>query len=205
MSTLNAEQIAEIALSVGFNDAQAIIATAVALAESSGNTNATSANPDGGVNTGLWQIDTKAHPQWTEAQLKNAITNARAAFSVSSSGTNWSAWQTYTQGTYKNFANAATKGVGQAILVGDNHGNWFQQILRDAGGDASKVPGVGGLFSGIDAVGNFFNKLGEKSTWIRIGEFAIGALLLAVALNALVKHTTGISPAGTAAKGAALL
>jgi len=196
---LSAEQIAEVAISVGFNGQGLVIAVSVALAESSGNANATSHNPDGGTNTGLWQIDTKAHPQWTEAQLKNAITNAHAAFSVSSSGTNWSAWQTFTQGTYQKFVPQAEKGIAKAILVGDNHGNWFQQIARDAGSLVSNVPNP---LHGIEAVGNFFNKLGEASTWIRVGEFAIGGLLLAVALNALVKGTTGISPVKTAAKAA---
>jgi hypothetical protein len=47
----------------------------------------------------------------------------------------------------------------------------------------NNIPG----FSGIDAVGNFFNKLSEGNMWLRIGEFAIGAILVGVALA----HLTG--------------
>ena len=47
-------------------------------------------------------------------------------------------------------------------------------------------------YSVINAIGNFANKLGEKSLWLRVAEFAVGAILLTVALNALLKETTGV-------------
>lgn len=42
---------------------------------------------------------------------------------------------------------------------------------------AAGVPGAG-LLSGISAIGDFFARLTEANTWIRIGEFLIGAMLI---------------------------
>jgi preprotein translocase subunit SecF len=66
------------------------------------------------------------------------------------------------------------------------------------------VPGLDNLhpLTGIDAVGDFFSRLTEPNTWLRIGEFAIGGILLYVALKAMfpgaVSSVTG--PVKTAAK-----
>ena len=45
-----------------------------------------------------------------------------------------------------------------------------------------KLPNV---LSGIDAIGNFFNKLGEKELWIRVAEVVLGLLMIGVALGKL--------------------
>jgi hypothetical protein len=45
--------------------------------------------------------------------------------------------------------------------------------------------------TGVDAIGAFFNKLGDASTWIRVGKVVIGALLLVVGLV----HITGVEGA----------
>ena len=67
-----------------------------AIQESSGNPDATSGNPDGGTNVGLWQLDTPGGvgAGYTIAQLKDPMTNARVAVSGSGNGTNWSDWAT---------------------------------------------------------------------------------------------------------------
>jgi hypothetical protein len=63
--------------------------------ESSGNPLATSSNPDGGINVGLWQLDTKGKGAgYTVAELQVPITNARITVAKTNGGTNWSAWAT---------------------------------------------------------------------------------------------------------------
>lgn len=50
------------------------------------------------------------------------------------------------------------------------------------------VPGgssAEGALSGVDAIGDFFSRLSEANTWIRVGEFAAGTLLLYVGLKGL--------------------
>jgi hypothetical protein len=71
----------------------AAFAAKVAMAESSGNAGVTSANPDGGTNVGIWQLDTKGvGAGYSVAQLQNANTNARITIMATHNGTVWSQW-----------------------------------------------------------------------------------------------------------------
>ena len=54
----------------------------------------------------------------------------------------------------------------------------------DPSGQGSNIPNP---LSGLAAIGAFFNKLGEKNTWVRVGEFACGAILVAIGLNSMLK------------------
>src|ERR1700735_3795899 len=51
---------------------------------------------------------------------------------------------------------------------------------------ASQAGHIPDPLSGVDAIGDFFSRLTEANTWIRVGEFAGGALLLHVGLQGLV-------------------
>lgn len=93
----------------GGNRAVAPLAAAIAEAESAGQAAVTSANPDGGVNVGLWQLDTKGKGAGhTVAQLQDPATNAAVAVAGSKDGTDWSAWATFASGAYKRFMNGST-------------------------------------------------------------------------------------------------
>jgi Lysozyme like domain len=77
----------------GGSSATSFIAAQVALAESSGNAKATSSNPDGGTNVGLWQLDTRGvGAGYTIAQLQDPGTNAKITVMHTANGTNWSEW-----------------------------------------------------------------------------------------------------------------
>jgi hypothetical protein len=109
MSTLTYAQIEGLWITNGGSKAVAPLAAAIAMAESSGRTDATSANPDGGINVGLWQLDTRGKGAGhTVADLKNPATNAAVAVQGSNNGTDWSAWETFVTGAYKRFMNAGT-------------------------------------------------------------------------------------------------
>lgn len=86
------------------------LAAAIAEAESSGESDATSSNPDGGINVGLWQLDTPGGKGagYTVAQLKDPATNAAVAVKGSSKGADWSAWSTFGSGAYKQFLSNST-------------------------------------------------------------------------------------------------
>lgn len=71
----------------------AAIAEAIAEAESGGSATVTSSNPDGGINVGVWQLDTKGvGAGYTVAQLQNANTNARITIMATNNGRNWREW-----------------------------------------------------------------------------------------------------------------
>lgn len=79
--------------SQGGSGQTAFEAANVAMAESSGNPDATSSNPDGGTNVGLWQLDTKGVGEgYTVAQLQDPATNCRITVMATANGTNWSQW-----------------------------------------------------------------------------------------------------------------
>ena len=78
----------------GGSPGEAFMAAEIATAESGGNPNAISPTAD----YGLWQINAS---HGAEATL-DPLGNAEAAVAISSDGTNWGAWTTYTTGAYAN-------------------------------------------------------------------------------------------------------
>jgi hypothetical protein len=117
-ANLTAQQIAGYAANAGFTGPDLQVAVAVALAESGGNPSVTgdlSITPGGSV--GLWQINLKAHPEYTAAQLMDPQTNANAAYAIyAAAGNQFTPWTTYNSppqgtGTYANFIVQAQQGV----------------------------------------------------------------------------------------------
>jgi hypothetical protein len=104
---MNLAQLRELAVSTGFPNPD--LAAAVAMAESKGNPDATAivTNPLPGNGPersfGLWQINTLAHPTYSETALLDPTYNAQAAFTISNGGTNWHPWSTFTSGAYKKY------------------------------------------------------------------------------------------------------
>lgn len=110
MTTWTYAQLEGLWINAGGSTATAPLAAAIAEAESSGNDQSTSANPDGGTNVGLWQLDTPGGKGagYTVAQLKDPATNAKVAVAGSSKGADWSAWATFASGAYKKFISSGT-------------------------------------------------------------------------------------------------
>lgn len=79
--------------SQGGSGQTAFEAANVAMAESGGNPLATSGNPDGGVNAGLWQLDTKGvGAGHTVSELQDPATNALLTIRATADGTDWREW-----------------------------------------------------------------------------------------------------------------
>lgn len=58
-------------------------------------------------------------------------------------------------------------------------------------GSESSVAGSGGdNLGGLDAIGDFFHRLTEKSTWTRVGEVALGGILIYAGVRALSSGST---------------
>lgn len=110
MTTYTYAQLEQLWINNGGSKATAPIAAAIAEAESSGNPDATSANPDGGTNVGLWQLDTPGGggSGYSVAQLQDPNLNASVAANVSQDGSDWSTWATYASGAYKAYLSNST-------------------------------------------------------------------------------------------------
>ena len=115
---MNPGEIYQQALAAGFSGESAVIATAIALAESGGNAGVTSRpNNNGTVDRGLWQINS-VHKEYDPAQLVNDPGyNARAAFALSGGGRVFKPWSTFNSGAYKNYLNTAREAAAGNVGV----------------------------------------------------------------------------------------
>jgi len=102
----------------GFSASEAVVATAIALAESiGGDANAHCLDCVPGVHEdsrGLWQINVLAHPWAAASNLYDPQVNAAAAYQVyHDAGKKFTPWSTYTSGSYKSRLPAAMKAAGK--------------------------------------------------------------------------------------------
>jgi hypothetical protein len=93
---LSDSQITQLWIAEGGDPSKARIALCIAKAESGGNAAATSPNPDGGTNVGLYQLDTPGGKGggYNVTQLQDPRINTRVAIKGSGNGRDWSAWAT---------------------------------------------------------------------------------------------------------------
>lgn len=153
------EDIKSLWIQAGGNPQHAGTAAAVALAESSGNPQASHTNSSGSVDRGLWQINS-IHGALSSF---DPLANARAAVAISKNGATWEPWcAAYTDracgkngGRYDPF-----NGSGSAQFIGVTGASPAQGGgAPGAGGPVGDLPSAGGAGYGgmIDAVvGNFF-------------------------------------------------
>lgn len=107
---LTASQISDYASAAGFESNDLQIAVAVALAESSGDTNAY--NPETLANAqygsyGLWQIFIDKHPEYASEDMFDPMNNANAAFAIyQAAGNSFIPWATFTNKSYQRYLNS---------------------------------------------------------------------------------------------------
>jgi hypothetical protein len=180
MAVLTPGQVYVCVRGAGWTGNDAITATAVALAESSGSTTITSKNPDGGVNVGLFQLDTP-HGEgsgYTVAQLQDPALNAKVAYA---------AWVADGK-TFTKHWSSATNGAAQA-----------QQVTA-ANAATAAAPG-GGATGGVAGTVTSLVKLTEQAAgllqwltvpanWGRVALVLVGAVLAVAGLNAVAKPVT---------------
>lgn len=92
MAIYTPEQIYQVARQAGFSVDQAIRWTAIAMAESGGNTRANARNASEN-SVGLWQINLKANSRLVRGRDPyDPLVNATIAYELSNRGTNWKPW-----------------------------------------------------------------------------------------------------------------
>jgi len=131
MAVISADEIYRVARLAGFTPDQAVTMTAMALAESGGNTMAH--NTSGEDSRGLWQINAPQHPQLNGQDLFDPLTNARAAYDVSRQGGDISPWTT-------------SHGIGDAKYL----------QFRDEAELAARMAGeaANGMWNGVEGYGD---------------------------------------------------
>lgn len=119
--TLSISDIITVAQNAGFSGEDLVTAVAVAMAESGGDPNAFGDAGIGQGSFGLWQINSKFHPEFGPdfTTLYDPQTNANAAYSVySAAGNSFTPWSTFKSGSYSSFVSSVAAAV--AIVVTQN-------------------------------------------------------------------------------------
>jgi cell wall-associated NlpC family hydrolase len=140
MPRYSAEQIYGFARRAGFSPDESATMTAIALAESGGNSKAH--NPVGEDSRGLWQINGKAHPNFlTKYNLYDPVDNAKAAFEISHGGHDVSPWTTTHGGLSSRYVRFKEDAQSAAIAYGDGSGRGMWNGTRGYGDHESASPG----------------------------------------------------------------
>jgi len=201
MARLNEFQIAGYALAAGFPPNEIATATAVALAESGGNTDAQNRNTNGSYDYGLFQINTVHGALLNQGNKFNPLDNAKMALTVwRNAGNKWTPWTVYKSGTYRAQLLKGTAGAAKPAAIGAAPAAEFQpplvspegEPLTDPEGNVP-IPGQGGpLEAAVGMLGDAAASLkGLNDTlmtlvsggfWLRVGAFIVGSLLIAVSL-----------------------
>lgn len=162
MAVLTVAEVAGYASAAGLSGEPLAIATAIAMAESGGDTDARGdtrlVTSTWGPSIGLWQIRSLNSQKGTggirdEIANLDPSHNASAMMSVSNQGRNWHAWSVYTTGAYRTH-------LARARLAAHS------PTVPSAGGDNNN--GNIDLFDG--------------GTWARAGLFVFGGAIITFAL-----------------------
>jgi cell wall-associated NlpC family hydrolase len=129
MPRFTAEQIYAFARQAGFSPDQSATMTAIALAESGGDSR--SHATIGEDSRGLWQVNAAAHPDLAnQFDLYDPAQNAKAAFLASHNGTDVSPWTTTHGGLAARYLRFRDDAQAAAMAYGDgpNRGVWTGTI-----------------------------------------------------------------------------
>lgn len=155
-NTLNPQQIASLWIQAGGDPKQAGTMTAIAMAESGGNPNAH--NPSGA--SGLWQILGKPFA----GNAFDPLTNAKMAVAKYKTQ-GFGAWQTYTNGAYKQYLSQASSAAATAPQA-------------NPAPDLSIPNPLAPISDVAGAISSVWGALTNPSLWKRVLYFVGGAVLI---------------------------
>lgn len=189
---LTAAQLYDLARGAGLSATAAVVAAAVALAESGGNPDAVG---DVGIQTdkwgpsiGLWQIRSLKADHGTgrtrdASRLADPTFNARSMAEISGAGSNWRPWSVFVSGRYRQYLDSVTTAADQPRHPrADNASGSVENPETNTGGP------LGGL---VDALNPFaaFDNWQSDLQGVMVKLAAAGAALALVVIG--VKSAAG--------------
>jgi hypothetical protein len=116
-----------------------------------------------------------------------------------------SAYATYNKNHPQNSAYVNAENFLQ-IIVAEGLANGIKTAISTSGTALGQIPGAAAQgatnaynslnpLTGINAIGNFFNNLGNSNTWIRVAKVAVGGALLIIGLAHMTGATNSIATA----------
>lgn len=196
MSTLSPGQIYTLATGAGLPPIQAAVATAVALAESGGRTDAEGdiglQDSKWGPSIGLWQIRSLRAQTGTggprdASRLKDPVFNAASMAEISGQGSNFGPWTTFKNGAYKKFMQR----VADDPTVEEDAGS-VSGGLSQVGSYLGPILGAPftGASAGAEAVDSFTSDWAKDA--MKLGLYALG--VAAAATLVIIGAVHAVSP-----------
>ena len=208
MAKLGFPEIAKLAHNAGITKFEALRdAIAIAMAESSGRTDARNTNPtiinaEWGPAIGLWQIHSRKPEEGKgttrdASRLTDPAFNASSMFQISNGGTNWSPWTTYRGARYLLALPQSASAARAELGTGDAVDDALNQAPGAVGGavDAASATasGIGDIAAAVKGAGTW---LSDRNNIMRIAKVVAGAGLLIGGLFIFarpVADATGVS------------
>lgn len=171
-----------------------ITGTAIVYRESGGKIRAyrdPTKNPGGGADRGIWQWNSKYHPDVTDAIAYDPVAATKIAYTKSKGFTDFEPWDgAKITSSQLSVAVKAAQASGYKVFPGAtiDTGSWGVDDIPIVGGvvegAVDVVTGVGGSLLGwTEALGNVLSNLLSGDWWKRIG---IGLLGIAILVGGLV-------------------
>lgn len=205
MATYTIEELKQAVHNVAPNVSNAAIALAVAISLTENPTmEATKNSPpnrDGSIDRGPFQINSRAHPEVSDACAHSLPCAAAAAFKISRGFKDFHPWTTFTSGAYKrNWARAVKAVPGAASDATKGAGVLGTGVGPDVAPGAADAA-AGAIGSALSVPGQFLKLIADPRTWLRLVEMVLGVALLLMGLRSFTGGA--IDPVGLAARTAA--
>jgi lysozyme-like protein len=172
--TLTPAQIAGYARQAGFQGPALVTATAVALAESGGRTDAVNVNTNGSRDLGLWQLNDSAHPWVKSINWQDPAANAQGAKRIYDEAKgSFRPWVAYTSGSSTRFNLQAAQAAGAPAAPAENAG-WLDKLnpLDDVADAASSAA------DGVKLAASAGVWLSNPHNWLRVVYVVAGGALI---------------------------
>lgn len=195
----------------GYGFADPVTATAVVLGESGGDPRAVNRNSDGSLDRGLWQINSRWHPNVTEAQAFSLDYSTRYALTLSKGGTDFGPWNATKSPNFPTHLRTARAAVNDDVLaVRDREddamiGSPAEQVTDAAGRvyDAAISPIIDPIKGVASLAAKALGVLTSADFWKRAGLVVLGvAVLILGAVVLFGRDALKLTPAGAAAGAA---
>lgn len=189
-NALTPDQVIALWLQQGGPRDTAAAALAHAYSESSLNPAATSSNPDGGTNVGLYQLDTPGGVGhgYSVSQLENPALNTQITVRATGGGKNWGSWA-------DNYQDFMSQAQAQVAAYKAPPGTLSQIENLATGGLSGEASGLASVASGLTGLATDFEGVAKALTWLtlptnwtRVFAGVMGGGFLAVSIYLLGKE-----------------
>jgi hypothetical protein len=192
MSVVSVSQATAWAKQAGFTGAG--LATIVSIAEAESGLDTAIRGRTDNRDRGILQINSYWHPEVSDACAFNGACAFQQAYRISNNGTNFSQWNTFTNGAYNQFLNGASPlssqpnnsnnpcagktGTDLANCIANAYGGQGINTVNNNNSGQQIMQNIQN--SGLGQIISAFNAITSPSTWVHVGLFGLALVFVIV-------------------------